>query len=333
MQTPLEELGRGVRISGTPAARGHLSGRTAAARTAKSPREIDIQTGRYRYLARVQLIFVGDVQGCADELEDLVARAERRFGTNYRLHFVGDLINRGPASLRVLERVRGLCEVGRACAVLGNHELALLRLALGLRDPAPDDTFQELLARSDSGEWLDWVRNWPLIQTGAIGDQPFVVVHAAVAPEWGVAEIAARARSVEGRLRGDFAELEQLLAAPRSDPAADDLARFTRCRSVDPAGGWSSREPKGRERPWHVAWAERGHRYGVVYGHWALQGLHCAPGLRGLDTGCVYHGFDRNGYLTAWLPDSRRPNPFTLPDDGFWQIPARRRYWSGPRSR
>ena len=65
--------------------------------------------------------------------------------------------------------------------------------------------------------------------------------------------------------------------------------------------------------------------------HWATQGLHLAPGLRGLDTGCVHHGRDRDGFLTAWLPDAEGPQesggPFAVAEPPLWQIPARRRYY------
>ena len=84
--------------------------------------------------------------------------------------------------------------------------------------------------------------------------------------------------------------------------------------------------PPGYEA-WHAAWSERGHAYGVVYGHWALQGLHVAPGLRGLDTGCVHHNPERDGTLTAWLPDGHADDPFALPDENFWHVPARRQYY------
>jgi hypothetical protein len=65
-----------------------------------------------------------------------------------------------------------------------------------------------------------------------------------------------------------------------------------------------------------------------VYGHWSLQGLHVARGLRGLDTGCVHHGRGRDGFLTAWLPDPAADEPFGLPDAAFWKIPARRAYYA-----
>ena len=80
-----------------------------------------------------QRIFVGDVQGCADELDEILERARGAFGERFELWVVGDLVNRGPDNVRALERVRALVDAGRGRYVLGNHEIALLRVAAGLR--------------------------------------------------------------------------------------------------------------------------------------------------------------------------------------------------------
>jgi bis(5'-nucleosyl)-tetraphosphatase (symmetrical) len=273
----------------------------------------------------VQRIFVGDVQGCADELEEILARARREFGNDFELWSVGDLVNRGPKSYRALARVRERVEAGRAQLVLGNHELALLGRWLGVRPPGPSDTMEDLLERADLDEWCEWLRRRPLALAGELGARPFLMVHASVAPSWSRAEALAAARAAEARLatpdRGALVE-----ALRRRD---SNFGRLVSCRSALAGGGWSAEAPDqlADAEPWHAAWARGGHDYGVVYGHWALQGLHVAPSLRGLDTGCVHHGRDRDGFLTAWLPDPRARDPFAVPDERFWQVRAHRPYY------
>jgi bis(5'-nucleosyl)-tetraphosphatase (symmetrical) len=275
----------------------------------------------------VQRIFVGDVQGCADELDDVIERARGAFGGDFELWLVGDLVNRGPATLRVLERVRALADAGRARVVLGNHELSLLRVAAGLRELAADDTFRDVLDASQ--DWIDWLRGLPLVVADRIGAQPYALLHAASAPGWSLDELSSRARAIEARLAASRAEAWRLLALhPRADADADALARITRCRSVDARGRWSSREPADARDAWHRRWRDAQPGFGVVYGHWATQGLHVEPLLRGLDTGCVYHGAWGDRFLTAWLPPHDAACPFDVPDPHFWQIPARARYVS-----
>jgi len=277
-------------------------------------------------------IFVGDVQGCADELDELVRRAVARFGDEFELWVAGDVVNRGPENRRALELVRGFVDGGRGRYVLGNHEIHLLHVALGLRDLGRNDTLGDLLGAPDASEWVDWLLARSVVEVGRIADQPFAMVHAASHPDWSLEELAATGAAIRARLSGDRAAARAFLAAaPETDALRDALGRLTRCRSVTVAGAWSSADPIAPARPWHAAWSERRHAFGLVYGHWARQGLHLAPGLRGLDTGCVHHGRGRDGLLTAWLPEERPADggrsPFEIPDDRFWHVPARRRYY------
>jgi bis(5'-nucleosyl)-tetraphosphatase (symmetrical) len=284
-------------------------------------------------VAQRQPIFVGDVQGCADELDLLLERAERSFGDGFELWLVGDLVNRGPHNLRVLRRVRALAAAGRARCVLGNHDVNLLRVAAGQRPLSPLDSIADVLEAPDAGDWIEWLRRLPLVASGSIGAQPFAVVHAAVHPDWSLAELERRARRVEARLGCADADaaLRFLAGDPAADPDLDTLARVTCCRSVCARGAWSPQPPElappGFEA-WHAGWSRRAHAYGVVYGHWALQGLHVAAGLRGLDTGCVHHGRGRDGFLTAWLPEVGGEPPFSPSDERFWRVPARRAYYA-----
>lgn len=275
----------------------------------------------------MQPIFVGDVQGCDEEFAELLGRAEAQFGSEFELWSVGDLVNRGPENRAPLARVRELEERGRARVVLGNHEISLLRCWLGLREIGEFDTFQDVLDAPDADEWMEWLRSRQLACSGRLGRQAFVMVHASVDPAWSLADIERAAREVEDRLRAPIPEVRRFLRDD-PDPRDDLLGRLTRARSVTATGSWSADEPTGRARAWHEAWAEEGPDYAIVYGHWAMQGLHVASGVRGLDTGCVHHGRGRDGFLTGWIPDLTRECPFDLPDDRFWSIPARRAYYA-----
>jgi bis(5'-nucleosyl)-tetraphosphatase (symmetrical) len=217
-------------------------------------------------------IFLGDVQGCADELDELIDRIgfdpERQ-----ELWCVGDLVNRGPQSARALRRLR---EIG-ARSVLGNHDLHLLAVARGQRQARADDSFGDVLAADDRDELIDWLAAQPLVQAW----DDLVVVHAGLHPHW--SDPGGVAAPLESAIRGG--------RIPFRDP---DLAFLTRARNCDASG----RRPDDEIRPGpgFAPWYEhyRGART-VVFGHWASRGLVRAPRLRGLDTGCVW-----GGSLTAW---------------------------------
>jgi Calcineurin-like phosphoesterase len=81
------------------------------------------------------LTVIGDVHGWADRLHAVLSQATGN------VLFVGDLIDRGPRSDQVLDRVHGLCDAGRAQCLMGNHEWMLVR-SLGRGDqPVDEDAF------------------------------------------------------------------------------------------------------------------------------------------------------------------------------------------------
>jgi hypothetical protein len=126
---------------------------------------------------------IGDVHGQGGKLRALLAHMgyTSRDGVWHapegrQAVFVGDLIDRGPEQLEVLEIVRGMVEAGHALAVMGNHEFNAIGFVV--RDP---ETGQYLRPRSeknrkqhasflsavgeDSAEhraWVDWFRTLPL---------------------------------------------------------------------------------------------------------------------------------------------------------------------------
>lgn len=93
--------------------------------------------------------FIGDVHGCADELEALLERLGwTRDGEGFRhpeafAVFVGDIVDRGPSVRRALRIVRAMVEAGRAELLLGNHEYNLI----GHFEPAHPDSDRGTLRR------------------------------------------------------------------------------------------------------------------------------------------------------------------------------------------
>src|SRR5688572_26939239 len=67
-----------------------------------------------------RIIAVGDIHGCASEFEDLLHKLT--LSRHDRLILLGDLVNRGPDSARVI----ALARENAHRALLGNHELRLL---------------------------------------------------------------------------------------------------------------------------------------------------------------------------------------------------------------
>jgi len=71
---------------------------------------------------------IGDIHGHADELEALLHKLDyRKHGGTWRhpertAVFVGDLIDRGPKQLQVVDVVRRMVDDGHALATMGNHE-------------------------------------------------------------------------------------------------------------------------------------------------------------------------------------------------------------------
>lgn len=235
----------------------------------------------------MQRVFIGDLQGCADELEDLLA-ALPYDRARHELHFAGDLVNRGPASARALRRV---IELG-GDSVLGNHDLHLLAVAAGKRKQRDGDTLDDVLAAPDRDELLSWLRRQALVRTW----DDLILVHGGLHPQW--PDPKAIVAPLEARIaRGEL---------PLDDP---DLRFLTRVRYCSADGQLSPADKPGPGfKPWDAFY--HGARM-VVCGHWAQRGLVRTERVRGLDTGCVW-----GGKLTAWIAE----------EDRFVSVPARRLY-------
>jgi serine/threonine protein phosphatase 1 len=122
---------------------------------------------------------IGDVHGCADALERLVAELP----AGDRLVLSGDVINRGPQIRRTMELAWGLVESGRAVWLKGNHEadlVAALRQGdwVAHRALAGCDTYRQLGDR-DCRLWQDRLDQLPC----SYGRPGWVATHAGFDPD------------------------------------------------------------------------------------------------------------------------------------------------------
>jgi bis(5'-nucleosyl)-tetraphosphatase (symmetrical) len=249
---------------------------------------------------------IGDLQGCAHEAGLLLDQIHAAAGSDVRILFVGDLINRGPDSLGALRRMKGWSEAsgGRVDALLGNHDLHLLAVAAGVRKTSRSDTLDAILAAPDRDELIAWLRRRPL----ALAVEGHLLVHAGVAPQWTAAQAMALAGEVETVLQGDgwIDFLGQMYGnePDRWDDALTGSARLrcivnalTRMRLCWPDGRMdfahkeSDTGPVGSGLlPWFDLPDRRTQDVTVVFGHWSALGLVQRPNLVGLDSGCVWGG-------------------------------------------
>lgn len=246
-------------------------------------------------------LLIGDVQGCCGALDRLLDEAGFSPSRD-RIWLLGDLVNRGPQSLRTLRRLRALGDAARC--VLGNHDLHLLAVAAGGRRVHRQDTIDEVLAAPDREALLDWLRH----QRMARQVHGWLLVHAGVVPQWDLALTLDLAAEVEDMLRSEalngFLQIMYGDEPLRWDPSLEGARRLrfvinvlTRVRFVgrdDGALDLNTKEgaqgaPEGLV-PWFDAPGRRTAGVSVAFGHWSTLGLLQRPDLLALDTGCVWGG-------------------------------------------
>lgn len=260
------------------------------------------------------LYLIGDVQGCDAALNDLLAKLAFSPSRD-RLIVLGDLVNRGPASLAVLRRLVALGDAAEA--VLGNHDLHLLAVAHGVRKASPQDTVADILEARDRQlllMWLQW-RPLALLERGAL------MVHAGVLPQWTVTQAMVLAAEVQAVLRdaSSAADFLRDMYGNQPDRWSDELHGIDRLRVIVNAltrlrfcsadgrmefatkAGVATAAPPGY-LPWFDVPARATAGQLMAFGHWSTLGWLQRDDLLSLDSGCVW-----GGELTAVVlePDGR----------------------------
>jgi bis(5'-nucleosyl)-tetraphosphatase (symmetrical) len=246
------------------------------------------------------LYLIGDVQGCNAALGKLLEKLQFSPSRD-TLFLLGDLVNRGPDNLGVLRRLMALGH--SAQCLLGNHDLHLLALHLGVHRLKSGDTVNDILQAPDRAPLIHWLRHQSLaLQRGKV-----LMVHAGVLPTWSAAHTMKLAAEVEAVLQSDDWEafIPQMYGnLPASwDDQLDGIDRLrvivnalTRLRFCTPAGEMEFMHHRGLDEapagyvPWFDAPARQTIHNTVVFGHWsALKAMNRQDVIE-LDTGCVWGG-------------------------------------------
>jgi bis(5'-nucleosyl)-tetraphosphatase (symmetrical) len=248
------------------------------------------------------IYIIGDVQGCANALRQLLAQIP----ADADVWFCGDLVNRGSDSLNVLQQIHALGN--RARVVLGNHDIHLLAVAANARSSGKSDTIDDILNAPDARFWLDWLRAQPV----AHFEHGILMVHAGVLPQWTLTQTLQNARELEQLLQSADYELRlQTLFGNEPNHWHDDLQgmervrvitnTFTRMRTLDANGGMDFKfkselaDLPAHLTPWFDAPNRQTHATPIFFGHWSALGLHSFNNTTCLDTGCIW-GRDLTAY-------------------------------------
>jgi protein phosphatase len=238
---------------------------------------------------------IGDVHGCREELEALLAALGyvldvgadgRAVGAAHpegrRAVFLGDLVDRGPDSPGVLRLVMGMVAAGTALAVAGNHEAKLLRALRG-RNVTVSHGLAETLAqlaaepepfRGAVTEFVDGLVSHYVLDAGRL-----VVAHAGLSERLqGRASSRVRSFCLYGQTTGESDEY----GLPVRYPWAEDY--------------------RGRAM--------------VLHGHTPVPAPEWVNNTMCLDTGCVF-----GGSLTA----------LRYPERALVSVPAARQYYEPAR--
>lgn len=254
---------------------------------------------------------IGDIQGCYDSLQELLSKInfDPKVDT---LWLAGDLVNRGPKSLEVLEYLYSIKE--SVVIVLGNHDLALIAAYYGIKKS--NETIDPILQSPNAKILMSWLCQQKFLHVDyTLG---YCMSHAGISPEFDLGMALEYSRRIEERLRRDDVEiwLTQMFkhGVERFDRNASPIdidryivSSFIRMRfcykdhhlDFDQKGPPTEALREKGIKPWFECCSRKDIDLKIIFGHWSTLGLYQDDNVLGLDTGCLW-----GGALTAARIDS-----------------------------
>jgi protein phosphatase len=239
---------------------------------------------------------IGDVHGCCDELTALLERLGYQWREDEQIFehpegrvpvFVGDLVDRGPASIRILALVERMAARGTALLVQGNHDNKFLRWLLG----------RKVHVKHGLAATIAELDTLPPEQREAL--KPRLISLLQNAPGYLILD--------EGRLVVTHAGIRDAMIGQWSR-AIQAFCLYGDVAGTDPQSGLPVRLDWAASRPEEQATAGPL----IVYGHNVVEEPRNLNRTLNIDTGCVF-----GGSLTA----------LRYPEMDLVQVPAARDYY------
>ena len=245
---------------------------------------------------------IGDIHGCFDQFTKLLKKINYKKDKD-KLILLGDLVNRGPDSLSVINHCMADSSI---ITVLGNHDLYLLYL---LSIDKATGSLKEVVEADRNKQIFKWLLKMPLMLeiVDEVTGNSFLITHAGIPEIWSSEKTKELASEVTSLLQKNPLKVLQSMWGDNPNQWNEELVNDERCRiiinyltrmrfvdknckldlknnTVKASAGF---------KPW-FKYSSKVHeekKQYYVFGHWAaLNGQTDDPHFIGLDTGCVWKG-------------------------------------------
>ncbi len=258
---------------------------------------------------------IGDIQGCYSAFKKLLKKIKFNPDKD-KVWICGDLVNRGPDSLKTLQFIRSLGDAAQC--VLGNHDLHLLAIYYTSVDEKKSDTLNDILNSPDVDELMLWLRQQPLFYFDV--HLNCAMVHAGIYPSWTIEDCQTYADEVHNVIKGDqYLSFFNSMYGNKPDywqPSLQGMERlrfitnvFTRMRFIDDEDrlhlklkGSPSKQIDSEIYPWFERTKKHLKHNRVVFGHWSTLKSQQYDNFFAIDSGCLW-----GGELTALKISSKTP--------------------------
>ncbi len=246
---------------------------------------------------------IGDIQGCYSAFKKLLKKI--KFDPDKdKLWLCGDLVNRGPDSLKTLQYIRSLGDAAQC--VLGNHDLHLLALYYTGGQAKKSDTLHDILNSPDVDALMFWLRQQPLFYFDT--HLNCAMVHAGIYPGWHINDCLSYAHEVHTVLRSEhYMRFFTAMYGNKPDCWQHDLSGmvrlrfitnvFTRMRFVNDKNhlllklkGSPLKQTENNIYPWFERAKKHIKHNRVVFGHWSTLTSRQYDNFFALDSGCLWGG-------------------------------------------